>query len=129
MYLLVCVNDFSTFKVKNESVVCCYEIIVIVAVAITRQHLRTAQENLYDGQLIILYHVRIMKLVSVDNLIRLSTIIQRHVILPKVKLAPTGPTRALHVSCMPHQGRIYILEDFENASPYFCTFLANRICD
>ena len=21
----------------------------------------------------------------------------------------------------------YILEDFENASPYFCTFLANRI--
>ena len=23
----------------------------------------------------------------------------------------------------------YILEDFENASPYFCTFLANRICD
>ena len=22
-----------------------------------------------------------------------------------------------------------ILEDFENASPYFCTFLANRICD
>ena len=21
------------------------------------------------------------------------------------------------------------LEDFENASPYFCTFLANRICD
>ena len=23
----------------------------------------------------------------------------------------------------------HILEDFENASPYFCTFLANRICD
>ena len=23
----------------------------------------------------------------------------------------------------------YILEDFENASPYFCTFLAKRICD
>ena len=22
-----------------------------------------------------------------------------------------------------------ILEDFENASPYFCNFLANRICD
>ena len=22
-----------------------------------------------------------------------------------------------------------ILEDFENASPYVCTFLANRICD
>ena len=22
-----------------------------------------------------------------------------------------------------------ILEDFESASPYFCTFLANRICD
>ena len=22
-----------------------------------------------------------------------------------------------------------ILEDFENASPYFCFFLANRICD
>ena len=22
-----------------------------------------------------------------------------------------------------------ILEDFENASPYFCTFLANRVCD
>ena len=22
-----------------------------------------------------------------------------------------------------------ILEDFENASQYFCTFLANRICD
>ena len=22
-----------------------------------------------------------------------------------------------------------ILEDFENASPYFCTFLANRTCD
>ena len=30
-----------------------------------------------------------------------------------------------------HQGTLYniILEDFENASPYFCTFLANRICD
>ena len=24
---------------------------------------------------------------------------------------------------------VVILEDFENASPYFCTFLANRICD
>ena len=24
---------------------------------------------------------------------------------------------------------VNILEDFENASPYFCTFLANRICD
>ena len=24
---------------------------------------------------------------------------------------------------------IYILEDFENASPYFCTFLANCISD
>ena len=24
---------------------------------------------------------------------------------------------------------LYILEDFENASPYFCAFLANRICD
>ena len=24
---------------------------------------------------------------------------------------------------------LHILEDFENASPYFCTFLANRICD
>ena len=24
---------------------------------------------------------------------------------------------------------IPILEDFENASPYLCTFLANRICD
>ena len=24
---------------------------------------------------------------------------------------------------------IYILKDFENSSPYFCTFLANRICD
>ena len=24
---------------------------------------------------------------------------------------------------------LYILEDFENASPYFCTLLANRICD
>ena len=23
----------------------------------------------------------------------------------------------------------HILEDFENASPYFCTFHANRICD
>ena len=28
----------------------------------------------------------------------------------------------------PLQINIYI-EDFENASPYFCTFLANRICD
>ena len=25
--------------------------------------------------------------------------------------------------------KTYILEDFENASPYFCAFLANRICD
>ena len=24
---------------------------------------------------------------------------------------------------------VSILKDFENASPYFCTFLANRICD
>ena len=28
-----------------------------------------------------------------------------------------------------YQNRYNILEDFENASPYFCTFLANRICD
>ena len=30
--------------------------------------------------------------------------------------------RQLHINT-------YILEDFENASPYFCSFLANRICD
>ena len=35
-----------------------------------------------------------------------------HVIIPPV-----------HVVCI-----VYILEDFENTSPYFCTFLANRIC-
>ena len=28
-----------------------------------------------------------------------------------------------------HVKNVYILEDFENASPYFCTFLAYRICD
>ena len=28
-----------------------------------------------------------------------------------------------------HRVRTHILEDFENASPYFCTFLENRTCD
>ena len=28
-----------------------------------------------------------------------------------------------------YQLKLHILEDFENASPYFSHFLANRICD
>ena len=32
-----------------------------------------------------------------------------------------------NIVCLLHL--LYILEDFENAFPYFCTFLANRICD
>ena len=38
---------------------------------------------------------------------------------------PAGDHKA-HIN---RRARRHILEDFENASPYFCTFLANRICD
>ena len=48
-----------------------------------------------------------------------------HSKLPTLYCLPKRHTR-------PYKSRFIansILEDFENASPYFCTFLANRICD